>query len=98
VNVGVRRLSLDHARWWDHHVQPSIDGHPDRADRGWNWPRLAHLQRWAQWWRGPIGFTLGVRRVEHDSFVPCALVFLLGRYSVMIGSEFIPVFAWYLGE
>lgn len=87
VPIHVSRMTLQHVRWWNSHIQPVIDKDPSRADRFWNWILIAATSiisgRFLA--RKPRGYTIGIE--SKGFFIPCALIQLIGKFPYFIDQE-----------
>lgn len=91
------RMQREDALWWDEHVQPWIDEVSDRADNGWNWPRIFSVTRLAGEAIGqvPAAFVAGVECASGE-VIPCVMNLLVERYPDLQNHHIDSVFLWYL--
>jgi hypothetical protein len=101
VPVLVRKTKREDTRFWDKHVSIHIRAcNPLRADHDWRWGRILASAGLIARVLGqePVGFTLGIEDEERDSFVPCAMAFLAGRFRALDEAQRDAVFLWYLAS
>ncbi len=98
VPIHVAKLQPAHVLWWHSHVQPIIDRDPTRADNDWNWLLYASVAAVGGrvLAREPAGYAIGLSDPGTDTFVPCALVQLLGRFPALDDHDRDGVFVWFL--
>lgn len=91
-------MMLEHARFWDEHIQPAIEALPDRPDRYWHWPTMRWLMPLIEHSRQRRCRAL-VALLLSDAGVPIpnAMLLMAERYpSVDSDVSTKSVFVWYL--
>jgi hypothetical protein len=101
VPVLVRATKREDTRFWDRYVRRHVRAcDPPRADHEWRWRRILGSAGLVARVLGqePTGFTLGVEYAELDAFVPCAMVFLAGRFPAVDDPSVDSVFLWFVAS
>jgi len=97
--IRILRMTQEHAKWWDEHVQKEWIDSLDRADKNWNWPfRIFNVTRLTAETLGqmPAALVAGVECTSPPHVMPCVMSLLVEKYPDLHDHSRESAFLWYL--